>query len=127
MANTMLKSETQHPDFVEYPNVLSGGLPDRLVWDSRGRAILFVCPPPPVGEDGVAQKDLLEEVDPELYAYIRGLPSNFVPSIELVYGPEARNHPELIEKFERYVNKDSDYLHHIVPVATAVSGVCIVL
>ncbi len=116
----MLKSKIQRSAPEDYPIQLSGGVPDHLVWDSRGRAILFVCPPPPPGEDGVIPKDLIEEADPEFYAYIRGLPSNFQPGIEVVYGPDARNYPELVEKYEQYVGKVPNYLHHTDLVATVV-------
>ena len=118
------KPKIQRPKPEDYPISLSDGVPDHLVWDSRGRAILFVCSPPPANEDGVVPKDLIEEADPEFYAYIRGLPSNYVPPIELVYGPEARNHPELVEKYEQFVGKVPDYLHHTDLAATLVSVTC---
>ncbi len=102
----------QRPAPEDYPILLSDGVPDHLVWDSKGRAILFACAPIPATRDGEAPRDLIQEKDPEFYAYIRGLPSNYEPSIELVYGLDARNHPELVRKYKQYVGKYPDYTHH---------------
>jgi len=120
MSKTKLVPKSQRPKPEDYPISLFDGVPDHLVWDSRGRVILFVCQPPPAVEGGEVPKDLIEEVDPEFYAYIRGLPSSYVPSIELVYGLDARNHPELIQKYEQYVGKCQDYIHHTDLAATVI-------
>jgi len=122
METTIKIPEIRHPAPEDYPILFSDEWRDHLTWDSRGRAILFVCQSPPVDEYGVERSNPyweIQECDPELYAYIVGLPSTYVPSIELVYGPGAKDNPELVRRYEQFVSIDQAHLCHIDPAAIA--------